>query len=189
MNNKIKYTLTIIIAILFFTACNETYTPKKRAYYRFNFPEKKYEKWSAPNKFTINKPVYASIDSSRADSGWYILKVPQLKATLYLTYRENVNLNKEEEESRALVYKHAIKADDIISQNYINDTNKVFATIFDIKGNTATSINFHIVDSNKRFIRGALYFYARPNKDSLAPAIEFMRKDIVKLIETFKWEE
>ncbi len=188
MKGKIKIIIISFTLTFILYSCEEVYTPKKRGYYRFNLPEKSYVDWTAKNKFTISIPKYSYIDTSRADSGWYIMKIPKLKATLYLTYRVNPDLGKEEEESRSLVYKHAIKADDIISQDYINDTNKVYATVFDIKGNTASSINFHIVDSTNRFFRGALYFYAKPNKDSLAPAIDFVRKDIVHLIENFKWQ-
>jgi len=38
-------------------------------------------------------------------------------------------------------------------------------------------------------MRGSLYFKARPNKDSLAPAIEFMKRDIIEMINTFQWEK
>ena len=85
------------------------------------------------------------------------------------------------------MYKHAVKADDILESNFINYNKKVYGSLYDIKGNVATSVNFHITDSTSKFLRGALYFYAKPNKDSLAPAINFVRKDIVKLIENFSW--
>ncbi|HEX2934063.1 MAG TPA: hypothetical protein VHO72_01805, partial [Bacteroidales bacterium] len=60
--------------------------------------------------------------------------------------------------------------------------------VYDIKGNTASSVQFYVTDSTRHFIRGALYFEAQPNKDSLAPVIDFFRKDIIHLIETLKWK-
>jgi gliding motility-associated lipoprotein GldD len=179
--------LIFISVILIFSACEEVYTPKPRGYFRLNFPEKQYKQFTAKNKFIIQVPTYSIIDTTRADSGWYVLKIPQLKASLYLTYRNSNNIPKELEDSRSLVYKHAVKADDILESNFINYNKKVYGSLYDIKGNVATSVNFHITDSTSKFLRGALYFYAKPNKDSLAPAINFVRKDIVKLIENFSW--
>jgi len=37
-------------------------------------------------------------------------------------------------------------------------------------------------------LRGSLYFNATPNKDSIAPVLDFVSKDITKLIETLQWE-
>jgi len=180
--------LILISVILIFSACEEVNTPKPRGFFRLNFPKKEYTKFIAKGRFVIQIPKYSVMDTSRADSGWYLLKIPQLKASLYLTYRNHDNVAKELEDSRSLVYKHAVKADDILESNFINYQKKVYGSLYDIKGNVATSVNFHITDSTSRFLRGALYFYAKPNKDSLAPAIDFVRKDIVKLVEEFSWD-
>ena len=184
MKNKL---LLIISVILIFSACEEVYTPKPRGFFRLNFPKKEYTQFIAKDRFIIEIPKYAIMDTTRADSGWYVLKIPQLKASLYLTYRTHNNVAKELEDSRSLVYKHAVKADDILESNFINYPKKIYGSLYDIKGNVATSVNFHITDSTSKFLRGALYFYAKPNKDSLAPAINFVRKDIVKLVEDFRW--
>jgi gliding motility-associated lipoprotein GldD len=186
MINKIFFSIIIIITII---SCENTYTPKPKAFFRINFPEKEYTEFAAKNKFKITIPKYANLDTNRADSGWYVLQIPKLNASIYITYRTNIDIKKEIEESRSLVYKHAIKADDIIESTFINYPNKVFASIYDINGNTASSINFHIIDSTSTFFRGALYFNSKPNKDSLAPVIKFVRTDIIKLMETFKWDK
>ena len=82
--------------------------------------------------------------------------------------------------------KHIIKADDII-ETPISE-NGTYGLIYDIKGNTASSVNFYITDSTSGFFSGSLYFNVQTNKDSLAPAIQFFREDIVHLINTFSWE-
>ncbi len=184
MKSKI---LILISIILILSACEKIYTPKPRGFFRLNFPKKEYIQFIAKNRFIIQIPKYAVMDTTRADSGWYLLKIPELKASIYLTYRTSNKIAKELEDSRSLVYKHAVKADDILESNFINNQKKVYGSLYDIKGNVATSVNFHITDSTANFFRGALYFYAKPNKDSLAPAIDFVRKDIVKLVEEFKW--
>ena len=60
--------------------------------------------------------------------------------------------------------------------------------IYDIGGNAASSIQFYATDSTKHFIRGALYFNVAPQPDSLAPVIQYLRKDIVRLLTTLKWK-
>lgn len=183
-----KFKFILIITIIFiFAACENAYTPKPRGFFRINFPEKGYKEFVAKDRFIIQVPKYSKMDTTRADSGWYVLKIPSLKASLYLTYRKNNAVAKELEDSRSLVYKQAVKADDILESNFINNPKRIFGSLYDIKGNVATSVNFHITDSTSKFLRGALYFYAKPNKDSLAPAIDFVREDIVKLIEDFQW--
>ncbi|MCG8698868.1 MAG: gliding motility protein GldD, partial [Bacteroidales bacterium] len=65
---------------------------------------------------------------------------------------------------------------------------RVNAVIYDIGGNTASSVNFFATDSVAHFVSGALYFNTQPNIDSLQPAVEFFRKDIIHLINTLHWK-
>ena len=73
------------------------------------------------------------------------------------------------EESRGMVYKHTVKADQIAEKKYSNQNNHTYGTLYDIYGETASAVQFHITDSNKHFLRGALYFSVNPNQDSLKP--------------------
>ena len=36
---------------------------------------------------------------------------------------------------------------------------------------------------------GSLYFYSRPNYDSLLPALDYIEKDVIHLMETLEWKE
>jgi len=87
-----------------------------------------------------------------------------------------------------MVYKHTIKADAINEKIYLNKNRKIYGTLYDITGASASSIQFHVTDSINNFIRGALYLYADPNPDSLRPVINYLREDIVKIMETLNWE-
>ena len=78
--------LILISVILIFSACEEVYTPKPRGFFRLNFPEKEYTQFIAKNRFVVQIPKYATMDTTRADSGWYVLKIPQLKASIYLPF-------------------------------------------------------------------------------------------------------
>jgi gliding motility-associated lipoprotein GldD len=84
---------------------------------------------------------------------------------------------------------HIALADAIDQQVYNNQENKVYGILYDLKGNTASAVQFYVTDSVNHYLRGSLYFSAEPNADSLAPVIEFFRADILHLIETLKWKK
>ena len=44
-------------------------------------------------------------------------------------------------------------------------------------------------DSTENFLIGALYFYSRPNYDSIFPAVKYIERDLYRLIESFEWQE
>lgn len=86
-----------------------------------------------------------------------------------------------------LTNKQSVKA------TYINDStlstpNGVHGMFFKVSGNVATANQFFLTDSTNHFLRGALYFDAAPNQDSLRPVNDFLVKDMQHLINTFKWK-
>ena len=120
---------------------------------------------------------------------WITIEIPTLNAEITITYYPvHNNLEQLIDDSYTLAYKHSIKADDILEKEFVNNKAHVYATVFDIRGNAASPMQFHITDSTKNFFRGSLYFRTRPNRDSLQPAITFLEKDILRLIETLRWK-
>ena len=59
---------------------------------------------------------------------------------------------------------------------------------YTLKGNTATANQFFLTDSVRHFLRGALYFDATPNEDSLGIVNDFLKKDLLHLINTLRWK-
>jgi gliding motility-associated lipoprotein GldD len=117
------------------------------------------------------------------------LTFPNQHATVYLSYKDvQDDLNQLFEDSRKLAYKHAAKASQIEEYSVNIPEKKVYGIIYEIGGNAASSIQFHISDSASHFLRGSLYFYAAPNSDSLEPVTSFIRSDIEHLIQTFQWK-
>jgi len=173
-------------------SCSQGYTPKPSGYVRINLPEKKYIKCEVRIPYTFEYPDYAKIvlDTSRiAEPYWINIVFPDLNGKIHITYKSlHKNLDAMTEDAHALAYKHTIKADAIDETVISKPERKIYGILYDIKGNAASSIQFYITDSVKNYLRGALYFNARPNKDSLAPVIEFVRKDIEHFIETFEWK-
>lgn len=185
--------LTAVIAIIA-TACNnQDYVPKPTGYMRFDFPEKQYTQYKGDLPYTFEYPVYGQIkpDTDKdADPTWINIEFPNYHGKIHISYkRVNNNLAHYTEDARKLAYKHTVKADAIDESIIRNVNNKVFGTFYYIKGNAASSMQFYVTDSITNFIRGALYFSAQPNADSLAPSIEFFGKDVKHFIETLKWQK
>ena len=91
-------------------------------------------------------------------------------------------------DSRDLVYKHTVKAQGIEDTPFIHREESRFGMIYDLKGDVASAVQFFVTDSTTHFLRGSLYFNCRPNRDSLNPVIEFLREDIIHMIETTSWK-
>ena len=188
-----KHLSYLILFSLVLVACNQAPTPKPDVYFRLSFPEHEYQKYSSDEcPYSFEYPVYAkvSIDENiDYQPCWINIDMPQYKAYIYITLKKvEDNLDSLFDDSHTLVYKHTVKADAIEAKDFINDSLKVYATIFNIEGNAASPLQFHITDSSNYFFRASLYFNVSPNSDSLSPAIDFVKQDVIRLIESFEWE-
>jgi gliding motility-associated lipoprotein GldD len=193
MNRWVFRLLTVFLFIGAF-ACNNDYVPKPRGYFRIELPEKEYRSFDSIYPFTFNYPEYALVSKSKyfeSDTIWLNVVFPELKGTVHLTYEPvNENLAKYLKDSREFVNKHIPKANAIDQKLFINEANKVYGIIYDIEGTGAASpCQFFLTDSVNHFLRGALYFSVEPNNDSLQPVIDFVREDIIEMINSFDWKE
>ena len=84
-------------------------------------------------------------------------------------------------------YNHLSKAESIPERIFVNPQNKVYGTLFTVVGNAASQYQFFLTDSIDHFLVGSLYFYAKPNYDSIYPAVKYIEKDLVRLMETLQW--
>jgi gliding motility-associated lipoprotein GldD len=182
----------VVIFLFICSGCGENYSPKPRGYYRIDFPEKKYRLYDSICPFTFEYPVYGKVarDIERnAEPCWMNIEFDHYQSKIHLSYKDvNKNISTFIEDAHVLAYKHTIKADAIDEKPVMDEKRKVYGLIYEIRGNAASSVQFYVTDSTKHFLRGALYFNVPPNKDSLAPAINFFRKDILHLIETLHWK-
>jgi gliding motility-associated lipoprotein GldD len=191
---QLRHFLSGIAAVLLFSACSGDYTPKPRAFFRIDLPKKAYQTYNSETcPFSFDYPVYAKVapdDDKYSQPCWINIDYPQFKGRLHLSYKaiKNSELANFVEDSRGLAYKHTIKAN-AINERLIHTKNNVYGIMYDIGGNTASSLQFFITDSTRHFMRGSLYFYAVPQSDSLGPVIQFITKDIEYMINTFKWKK
>ena len=180
--------LFLLIIVIAFMSCNEDVLPKPKAYLSLTYPKKSYKKLTLkrPYSFEVLKNTTIVNDANN----WMTIKYPKLKASIDITYRPvNNNLKELLTEAEKLVFKHTIKAEEIIPKDFVNPKKRTFGSLYEITGNAASQIQFHITDSTSNFIKGSLYFYAKPNYDSILPAVDYIKEDILHLIETLDWKK
>ncbi len=193
-----KGVLLILAAAAF--SCTEVAVPKPRGYFRIDLPEKQYimsDHIPSPGldlPFTFEYPSYGNLALSNNDNdepGWFNIEFPRYNAKIYFTYKDIKGDfdGLMEQTYKMNVKNHISKADAINEQVVNNQGNRVYGILYDLKGNTASAVQFYLTDSVKHYLRGSLYFSTEPNADSLAPVIDFFRDDIIHLIETLKWKE
>jgi gliding motility-associated lipoprotein GldD len=193
MNNSFIIPVVFLTVMLWATGCRQNETPKPHAYFRISFPEKEYIRYESECPFAFEYPVYGQPVATvhHADEPClFNLVFPKYKGTIHLTYiKIDNNFDVLLDDDWTFVYKKiAQKADAIAPHQYGDLSNRVYATVYDIKGNAASPVQFYVTDSVRHYLRGSLYFSTRPNYDSLTPVIHFFRKDIVHLIETLRWK-
>lgn len=156
-------------------------------YLKLQYPDATYLKIDAKGPYTFEISNQAKINFK--NNNWASIEYPQLKATIHITYRPiNNNLPEILKEVEKLTFEHTIKADAINAVPYENSAKRVFGKLYNIEGSVATNIQFRATDSVNHVLSGALYFYTRPNYDSIVPAIKYVEKDIIHLIETLEWK-
>lgn len=187
--------LLFIGTVLILGACQTEYQPKPKGYNRLVLPEATYQATpdSLPYFFEYaNYAVLLKDTSWVREKHWVEISYPALKATIHITYKQ---LDHSEEllreylnDAYILTAKHQIKAyaiDESITKTKSGKT----AIIAEIDGEVPSQFQFTMTDSSTNFLRGALYFNVKVQNDSLRPAIEYVKKDIMHLINSLEWKD
>jgi gliding motility-associated lipoprotein GldD len=185
-----------LLFFLLFPSCREEYTPKPYGYFRIDFPEKRYTLLDEPLPYrsavaTEARVVYDT--SPEAEPYWIDIVYPDYKAVINISYKEIVSDTSLEvflQDNHRLVYAHTGKAEAINEWPLVRkeEDTPVLGILYLIEGNAASPAQFFVTDSVRHFLRGSLYFESRPNKDSLAPVVEYLKKDIIELMESVRFE-
>jgi len=173
---------------LIFTSCEDNVYPRPNGEVRLEYPTAQYSPfYSEELSITFEKSNSAVVEKKK--DNWINLNYPRMKAKLHLThFVVNNDISKLISDVQKLTDEHKIKASGIIPHKYVNYEEKVYGVMYEIIGNSASNIQFYVTDSVSSIISGSLYFRSRPNSDSLSPAIQYVKKDIITLLETLRWE-
>ena len=173
--------------------CTQHYSPKPRGYFRILFPDKAYHTFSSGCPYTFALPTYAKLEpdhSADAQPCWMDIDFPQFNARIHLSYMpvsSRDNFNELVEDARTFAFNHTVRATAIDQHRINHQAANVYGLKYEIKGNTASNIQFFVTDSTRHYLRGALYFHEKPRLDSIQPVLEFIKADIDTLISSLRW--
>lgn len=185
---------TIYFQILFFitiatcvVSCKDDVLPKPKAYLSLDYPEPQYASFDKTCGYSFEYNTLGKVvDNGKCN---FSIVYPKLKATVYLNYKPvNKNLENLLRDAQKLTYEHVIKADGIIEQPYVNKERKACGMFYEVGGNAASQSQFYLTDSTRHFLVGSVYFYAKPNFDSVLPAAEYIKNDLRTIMESLKWK-
>ena len=196
-----KYLLYLLVAVIMLGCTSDAVPlPKPRSYPRIDFPERAYERVSPTDcAFSFDKPVSATIereelffDEVPPDDCWFDLRFdPALNGAVHFSYYpidSYETFERLRDEAFKLVGVHNERASDIEEIVIHHDEARVHGIAFDIAGPAASPFQFFLTDSTDHFLRGALYFDAVVNPDSLRPVVAYAKEDIFRMVEGFGWE-
>jgi gliding motility-associated lipoprotein GldD len=193
--NKVL-SLFFLISV-FAESCNSGYTIKPTGYYRIDFPKREYQIFDKPGyPYTFEYPVYGNViqdttffEDKPENPYWVNIDFPQFNGKIYISYKDvkKNDFTKLINDAFNLTYKHSTKATGI-TDSLMETPKGISGVFFKVGGNAATANQFFVTDSVNHFLRGALYFDATPNEDSLGIVNDFLQTDMQHLINTLEWK-
>ena len=189
-------------------ACNRVAIPKPYGYFRITPPDTAYTDFQSaitnhqsaitnhqspitnyPYTFALSRNAVVQPRTDQDEPYWINLYYPALDATIHCSYKPlHGNLRALTNDALELVYHNASHASAIPERDYSRPADRVYGVLFDLEGNTASSCQFFLTDSVRHFFRASVYCNCQPNADSLAPVYNYLRMDVIKMIETFRWQ-
>lgn len=173
--------------------------PKPRAYPKILFPQKVYTPFTETYcPFAFEMPEYARIEQDTMffeekalHTCRFDIYFPVFDCRIHCSYfpvNSQFPFEKLNDDAFRMVMEHNKKAT-YIDELPFRKPDGAVGFLFNIEGPAATPFQFYISDSTRHFLRGALYFNTQIKPDSLAPHYEFVKQDIIHLINTFYWKE
>ena len=189
------FAVYLCLLFIFFTACAKNNTPKPYGYYRITPPDTAYIPFDNYQSPISNYPYSFALSTNavvqpRTDEPYWInLYYPALNATIHCSYKPvQNNLRELTNDALEFVYRNASFASAIPESEYSHPEAHVYGVLFDLEGNTASSCQFFVTDSTRHFFRASVYCNCPPNADSLAPVYNYLRTDIIRMVESFEWK-
>ncbi len=193
MHTRSSIFLVTVIALLGLAACTPDYVPKPNGFNRIDLPAHAYVSLpdTFPYDFEYSQQAKLYPDTSyRAEPYWLNIYYPDYAANIQLTYKA-VNNDRQRlesllEDAYQLTANHQIKASSI-DEAVVGTPSGKKALVAELTGEVPSQFQFYITDSTQHFLRGALYFRTATANDSLAPVIEYIKADMIHLLNTLEW--
>ena len=195
-NHKFAIVMLVLLSCI---ACTKVSTPKPYGYFRITVPDTAYIPFSPslrgrageglfPYTFALSRNAEPQPRIEPGEQYWLNIYYPALDATIHCSYKPvRGNLRELTDDALEFVYRNASHASAIPEREYAHPEKNVYGVLFDLEGNTASSCQFFLTDSTRHFFRASVYCNCPPNADSLAPIYNYLRTDVIRLVETFEW--
>lgn len=196
IKSKILFSSLVLFGLLLCTACSENAPiPKPSTYLKTEFPDHSYHPYVSPGAYKFDlADLYQPKVFEQTKQNYSVQEIDlgPLNGSLFLYYLripskdslpEIINFANDK------VDEHKIMADKIDYEQILFPKKKVYGTFFELKGNVATNFQFYLTDSTQHFIRGEVLMNCRPNYDSLRPTLQYLKEDLLKLIDQFEWKQ
>lgn len=193
MINRNSSVFPVILVFFALSACTPDYYPKPKGYNRLELPVPSFVNLPDTFPYSFQYSAHAQLlrDSSWiSEKYWIDLFYPDLGANVQVTYKPirglDQLLQEYQDDSYKLTSKHQVKAYSIEDTKVLLPNGDV-AMVTELEGEVPSQFQFYVTDSVQHFLRGALYFKTATRNDSLAPAIEYMKQDIMHMLNTLRW--
>lgn len=143
---------------------------------------------SLPFRFEVSARARFTCSHPQPDTYFFDVAYPDLHARLYATWHrvdDAAHFVSLAEESRRMVYAHAVKATAIDESPYVDDTRRAYGLVYDLQGPVATPLQVSLTDTTRFFLHASLYF--EQVADSVATeVVEYVRTDVTHMLHTFE---
>ena len=184
----------ILVSFIVIYSCEEDINiPKPPAYLRLELPDHTYISYVDSCQYSYDLASIYTVENpsgNKQNMCYREIKLGPLNGTIYFRYWDMVEpLSYYVNNANDEIDRHKGMAIDVNDQLIIREKDDVYGIIFQLKGDVATPFQFYLTDSTDRFVYGEVLFNMSPNYDSLIPTLDYLRKDLNQLLETFKWNQ
>lgn len=185
--------LTVILLLILVSCGNdELVIPKPPTYLRLELPAHIYKKYVSQCGYKFDSPVMFTVKDVADSNGLTCHKdidLGPLNGIIHFSY-----ITMEEPLSAYVnfandkVDEHKLKATAIDDINILHPEHNVYGTFFELQGDVASPFQFYLTDSTSKFVSGVVYFNSTPNYDSLKPSLDYLKIDLLKMVNSFEWK-
>lgn len=187
-----KILILISLGFALISCGEEQFTPKPPTYLRLELPDAKYRDYEDECGYSFKLNENYTVEKAPVqDESFTCHRRIQLGALNGTVFFRFINMTEPVayyiNNSIDEVEVHQVKATNIQDKQIVRQEDRVFGTVFELQGDVATPFQFYLTDSTERFIYAEILFNSRPNYDSLKPSLEYLKKDLDTLLQTFEW--
>lgn len=200
----------ICTMLIMASSCQRDFLPKPKGYNRIELPEHTYINLPDSLPYTFE---YSRLSRIHVDTTWVFMnriKQETMENADIVSERYWIDLVYDTLDANIEITYKAIDGDNDLTREYMNDAFKLTsqhqikayaieekilltpyghtASVAEINGEVPSQLQFVTTDSVKHFLRGALYFKTATKNDSLAPVIQYIKEDVIHMLNTLQWK-